>query len=112
MRARHGPRRLDRQVLEAAVGDGGVRDVGRIVRVDALDPMVGDGFMSDGGTPPVLVTLDAVQWATWCSVYGIEADPTHFDVCRRRIEEAYRQPRLFDEPVPKPVQPSLLGDAA
>lgn len=22
----------------------------------------------------------------------------------------YRQPRLFDEPAPKPVQPSLLGD--
>lgn len=43
---------------------------------------------------------------------GIEADPTHFDVARRRLESAQRQPRLFAEPVAKPVQPSLLGDAA
>ncbi len=43
---------------------------------------------------------------------GIEADPRHFDVCCRRIEEAYRQPRLFAEPVQKPVQPSMFEGAA
>jgi site-specific DNA-methyltransferase (adenine-specific) len=43
---------------------------------------------------------------------GIEIDPTHFDIACRRIAKAYEQPRLFDEPPPKPVQPSLLGDAA
>lgn len=43
---------------------------------------------------------------------GIELDERHFEQACRRIEEAYRQPRLFDEPVAKPVQPSLLGDAA
>lgn len=43
---------------------------------------------------------------------GIELDPAHFETACRRIEEAYRQPRLFAEPEPKPIQPSLLGDAA
>jgi DNA modification methylase len=43
---------------------------------------------------------------------GIEVDPDYYAAACRRIEEAYRQPRLFAEPEPKPVQPSLLGDAA
>lgn len=44
---------------------------------------------------------------------GIERDPTYFDIACRRIEEAYRQPRLFSEPVPKAVQTALdLGEAA
>jgi hypothetical protein len=43
---------------------------------------------------------------------GIEREPKYFDIACRRIEEAYKQPRLFAEPVAKPVQPSLLGDAA
>jgi predicted RNA methylase len=43
---------------------------------------------------------------------GIEQDPTYFDIACKRIEEAYAQPRLFDEPAPKPVQPKLFGDAA
>jgi DNA modification methylase len=40
---------------------------------------------------------------------GIEREPTYFDIACRRIEEAYRQPRLFDEPPPKPQQGSLFG---
>lgn len=43
---------------------------------------------------------------------GIERDPEFFDIACRRIEEAYRQPRLFDEPPPKPQQPTMFGDAA
>jgi site-specific DNA-methyltransferase (adenine-specific) len=43
---------------------------------------------------------------------GIERDASHFDTACRRIEAAYKQPRLFAEPIAKPVQPSLLGDAA
>ena len=43
---------------------------------------------------------------------GIEREPSYFDIACRRIEEAYRQPRLFTEPEPKPVQPSLYGDVA
>ncbi len=43
---------------------------------------------------------------------GIEMDPKWFDVACRRIQTAYDQPRLFDEPVAKPVQPSMLEDMA
>jgi site-specific DNA-methyltransferase (adenine-specific) len=40
---------------------------------------------------------------------GCEIDPNHFETACRRIEEAYRQPRLFEEPRPKPVQVDLLA---
>lgn len=44
---------------------------------------------------------------------GIEKRADYFDTACRRIEEAHRQPRLFDGPAQKPVQGSLLdGDAA
>lgn len=46
--------------------------------------------------------------ATGRKFIGVEIDPAYFDLACRRIEAAYRQPRLFDEPVVKPVQPSLL----
>ena len=46
------------------------------------------------------------------SFIGIEAAPRYFDIACRRIEAAYKQPRLFVEPITKPIQPSLLGDAA
>jgi len=39
---------------------------------------------------------------------GIEREARHFETSLRRIEEAYRQPRLFEEPRPKPVQPSMF----
>lgn len=40
---------------------------------------------------------------------GIEREPRYFDIACKRIEEAYRQPRLFTEPAPKPVQERLLA---
>lgn len=40
---------------------------------------------------------------------GIEIEPAYFSAACRRIEEAYRQPRLFEEPPPKPVQQDLLA---
>lgn len=43
---------------------------------------------------------------------GIEKAETYFDIACRRIEEAYRQPRLFTDPPAKPQQPSMFGDAA
>ena len=43
---------------------------------------------------------------------GCEIDPAYFDIACRRIEEAYKQPRLFDEPPPKPQQGSIFGDDA
>lgn len=64
-----------------------------------------DPFMGSGTTGVACANLGR-------SFIGIEREPAYFDIACRRIEEAYRQPRLFDEPPPKPVQPSLLGDAA
>ena len=42
---------------------------------------------------------------------GCEIDPDYFDIACRRIEEAYKQPRLFDEPAQKPVQNSMFSDS-
>ena len=38
---------------------------------------------------------------------GIELDPDYFDIACRRIEEAAKQPDMFIEPAPKPVQEGL-----
>ena len=59
-----------------------------------------DPFMGSGTTG-----VAAVQMGR--SFIGIEREPTYFDIACRRIEEAYRQPRLFEEPAPKPVQQGL-----
>lgn len=64
-----------------------------------------DPFMGSGTTGVACVALGR-------PFIGVEIDPSYFDIACRRIEEAYRQPRLFAEPEPKPVQGSLLGDAA
>ncbi|WP_374759232.1 DNA-methyltransferase [Brevundimonas diminuta] len=64
-----------------------------------------DPFMGSGTTGVACVNLGR-------SFIGIEREPGYFDIACRRIEEAYKQPRLFTEPEPKPVQGSLLGDAA
>jgi DNA modification methylase len=65
-----------------------------------LDPFMGSG------------TTGVACMKAGLSFIGIEREPTYFDTACRRIEEAYRQPRLFAEPAPTPVQQSLLGDAA
>jgi len=66
-----------------------------------LDPFMGSG------TTGVACVLAGRRFI------GIEREPTYFDIALRRIEEAYRQPRLFAEPEPKPVQSTIsFGDAA
>lgn len=65
---------------------------------------VADPFMGSGTTGVACVNDGR-------AFVGIEADPRYFDIACRRIEEAYKQPRLFAEPVAKPVQPSFLDDA-
>ena len=60
-----------------------------------------DPFMGSGTTGVACATLGR-------SFVGIEIEATYFDIACRRIEEAYKQPRLFAEPVVKPVQESLL----
>lgn len=60
-----------------------------------------DPFTGSGTTGVACVNLAR-------SFVGIERDLAYFDIACRRIEEAYKQPRLFAEPVAKVVQPSLL----
>lgn len=68
--------------------------------------LIADPFMGSG-TTGVACALQGLRFI------GIEREACHFDTACRRIEEAYRQPRLFVEPTPKPIQQSLLtGDAA
>lgn len=84
-----------------------------------------------GNTPPASVSFyGSARWVI-CKSYAPTATASkhipsigghktfsrlnskYFDISCRRIEEAYRQPRLFEEPAPKPVQTNLLdGDAA
>jgi hypothetical protein len=59
-----------------------------------------DPFMGSGTTGVACVNLGR-------SFIGIEREPSYFDIACRRIEEAPRQPRLFAEPVAKPVQEAL-----
>ncbi len=60
-----------------------------------------DPFMGSGTTGVACVNLGR-------KFIGIEIEPKYFDIAVRRIEEAYRQPRLFAEPAPKPKQEQLL----
>ena len=60
-----------------------------------------DPFMGSGTTGVACVNLGR-------KFIGIEIEPKYFDIACRRIEEAYRQPRLFAEPRPKPKQEVLL----
>jgi len=59
-----------------------------------------DPFMGSGTTGVACALTDR-------TFFGIEREPSYFDIACRRIEEAYRQPRLFAEPVAKPVQEAL-----
>lgn len=60
-----------------------------------------DPFMGSGTTGVACVNLGR-------RFIGIEIEPRYFDIAVRRIEEAYRQPRLFAEPKPKATQEALL----
>lgn len=62
-----------------------------------------DPFMGSGTTGVACVNLGR-------KFIGIELEPKYFDIACKRIEEAYRQPRLFAEPVKAPEQVSLLTD--
>lgn len=64
-----------------------------------------DPFMGSGTTGVACAKLDR-------AFIGIEREPSYFDIACRRIDEAYKQPRLFAEPVAKAEQLSLVdGDA-
>jgi len=60
-----------------------------------LDPFMG------GGSTGVAAIKSGRRFV------GIELDPEHFGLSCRRIEEAWKQPRLFEEPRTKPTQEPL-----
>jgi site-specific DNA-methyltransferase (adenine-specific) len=59
-----------------------------------------DPFMGSGSTGVACVVRG-------CSFVGVEREQSYFDVACRRIETAYRQPRMFHETPAKPVQETL-----
>lgn len=75
----------------------------REILADFTQPgnLICDPFMGGGTTGVAALHLGR-------RFVGIERDSKWFDLACRRIEEAHRQPRLFDEPTPKPEQLSLL----
>ena len=60
-----------------------------------------DPFMGSGTTGVACVNLGR-------KFIGIEIEPKYFDIACRRIELAYKQPRLFEEPKQKPTQGELI----
>jgi site-specific DNA-methyltransferase (adenine-specific) len=64
-----------------------------------------DPFMGSGTTGVACVNLGR-------RFIGIEIEPRYFDIACRRIEEAYRQPRLAIDVPQKPFQTDMLGGAA
>jgi site-specific DNA-methyltransferase (adenine-specific)/modification methylase len=60
-----------------------------------------DPFMGSGTTGVACANLGR-------AFIGIEREPSYFDIACRRIEEAYKQPRLFSEPVQKPIQEKFI----
>jgi site-specific DNA-methyltransferase (adenine-specific)/modification methylase len=62
-----------------------------------------DPFMGSGTTGVAAIKLGR-------KFIGIEIEPKYFDIACRRIEEAWKQPRLFEEPKPKPEQLKLMDD--
>lgn len=64
-----------------------------------------DPFMGSGTTGVACSQLGR-------AFVGIEQNERWFDLSCRRIEEAYRQPRLFVEPIAKPVQQTFDMGAA
>jgi site-specific DNA-methyltransferase (adenine-specific) len=59
-----------------------------------------DPFMGSGTTGVACANLGR-------KFIGIEIEPKYFDIACRRIETAYRQPRLFEDEKPEPVQGDL-----
>lgn len=60
-----------------------------------------DPFMGSGTTGVACAELGL-------AFKGIERETRYFDAACRRIEAAYKQPRLFAEPIAKPVQEAML----
>lgn len=68
-----------------------------------VDGLVCDPFMGSGTTGVAAIRAGR-------SFIGIEREPTYFDIACKRIEEAYRQPRLELETPPAPTQARMFED--
>ena len=64
-----------------------------------------DPFMGSGTTGVAALQLGR-------KFIGVEIDPGYFDIACKRIEEAWKQPRLFEEPRKKPEPAPTLFDGA
>jgi len=71
--------------------------------VEMTNGIVLDPYMGSGSTGVACMKLGR-------KFIGIEIEPKYFDIACRRIEEAWKQPRLFAEPTPKAEQLTLLGE--
>ena len=60
-----------------------------------------DPFMGSGTTGVACAKLGR-------RFIGIELEPRYFDIACKRIDDAYRQPRLFKDEPPKPKQETLI----
>lgn len=59
-----------------------------------------DPFMGSGTTGAAALNLGR-------KFVGVELEPKYFDVACRRMESAHKQPRLFKDPAPDPVQEKM-----
>lgn len=83
-----------------------LRLVARFVETASLvGETILDPFMGSGTTGVAALKLGR-------KFIGIEIEPKYFDIACKRIAEAWKQPRLFDEPAPKPEQLSLLAETS
>ncbi len=64
-----------------------------------------DPFMGSGTTGVASLKLGR-------KFIGIELNPAYFQIACRRLEQAWKQPRLFDAPDPTPKQLDLIGGAS
>ncbi len=63
-----------------------------------------DPFMGSGTTGVACAKLGR-------KFIGIEIEPRYFDIACKRIDDAYRQPRLFEKSKPRPTQLPLSPEA-
>lgn len=71
-----------------------------VARFSTPTEIVLDPFMGSGTTLVACAKLGRAG-------IGIEIDPAYFDIACRRVEEAYRQPDMFVEPLKPPEQAGM-----